>query len=153
MKSVPILVSGLSLLVSVLAQGPTDSPVPASCTFSCPAVDSVSRPLVKRPHAVGFNSHYSIFECAYHTRGEPRDFERKCSYYKETGLKALSATDDDCPPNAVPCPEAHSTSAAGLGRPPTRNPMFSNFEKDEVPSWVVGGRYLLYLKEHNRRSD
>ena len=68
-------------------------------------------------------------------------------------MKALGTADDDCPPNAVPCPEVNSTPEANLEGQPAMKPIFSNLEKDEVPSWVEGGRYLLYLKEHNRRSD
>jgi hypothetical protein len=64
MKSTQLLMYGLAFLVSVLAQGTSDAPATKSCTFSCPAVDSLSRPLVQRPHVIGFNSHYSIFECA-----------------------------------------------------------------------------------------
>ena len=63
MKFIQLLVSVLTLLISVLAQGPSGALVATSCTFSCPAVDSLSRPLVQRPHVIGFNSHYSIFEC------------------------------------------------------------------------------------------
>jgi hypothetical protein len=59
-------------------------------------------------------------------------------------MKALGATDDDCPQNAIPCPDGNSPAGADLeGRP-----MFSNLV-DEVPPWVEGGRYPLYLKEHN----
>lgn len=61
--SIQLLVSGLTFLISVLAQGPSAPVTTTSCTFSCPVVDSLPRPLVHRPNVIGFNSHYSIFEC------------------------------------------------------------------------------------------
>ena len=43
----------------VMAQDEAQS----SCSFSCPTTDKLSQPLVKRPHAIGYESFYSIFEC------------------------------------------------------------------------------------------
>ncbi|KAF8159010.1 hypothetical protein BJ912DRAFT_1050219 [Pholiota molesta] len=108
-----------------------------NCTFSCPEADIFSLPLVRRPNAVGYDSFYSIFQCIYLTPGEQSP-THKCTYDKASGKQRLSYIGDGCPPTAVPCLKE------GNARPP----MFSNQEKDEVPPWVEGARYLMYLKEH-----
>ena len=56
-----ILFSVLFVLLpcTVIAQDISKTP----CSFSCPSTDKRSQPLVKRPHTIGFESFYSIFEC------------------------------------------------------------------------------------------
>ena len=75
----------------------------STCSFSCPPTDKLSQSLVKRPHAVGFDSFYSIFECMWVTNGviyfskfwpihwirylssNPDLPDPTCSYYKVCG--------------------------------------------------------------------
>ncbi|KAF8965729.1 hypothetical protein BDZ97DRAFT_1757015 [Flammula alnicola] len=129
--------------------------LPLSCTFSCPEANAASLPLVNRPHAIGYESFYSVFECIYATPNS-QSSENKCSYYKvqaptwihvldgsqrhlqTSGLQALDSEGDNCLPNAVPC----------SGRENSKPPMFSGESKEEIAPWVEGGRSLLYLKEH-----
>ncbi|KAF9470838.1 hypothetical protein BDN70DRAFT_869509 [Pholiota conissans] len=108
-----------------------------TCKFSCPELDLLAQPLVKRANAIGHNSFYSVFECFYFS-AESRSMAHKCSYDKTTGAHRLGYRDDQCPPSAVPCENNEE-----------RPPKFSNFEDGlDVPPWVENGRYLLYLKEH-----
>ncbi|KAF8815493.1 hypothetical protein BYT27DRAFT_7079884 [Phlegmacium glaucopus] len=125
----------------VIAQDQDNAKSP--CSFSCPTTDKLSQPLVKRPHAIGFESFYSIFECIYLSSNSNLP-EHTCSYYKDSGLQALGSPGDHCIPTAATCPTLAGESAE------SKPPLFSSQDKDEVPSWVEAGRYHLYLKEHHR---
>jgi len=129
----------LILPCMVIAQDIVKTP----CSFSCPTMDKLSQPLVKRPYAIGFESFYSIFECKYLSSNEDLPYPT-CSYYKDSGLQALGSLHDHCIPNAVPCSDSAQESTE------TDPPSFSNQDKDEVPPWVETGRYLVYLKENHR---
>ncbi|KAF4611269.1 hypothetical protein D9613_006625 [Agrocybe pediades] len=134
----------LSLLC--LAQ---DSPKPPSspCQYSCPLFNTLRSnpwPLVKREGAIGWDSHYTIFDCVYAVPSSQSDLaisEWKCSYDKRTGLQALAAAGDNCPPRALQCPSSSDPHAA--------EPQFSHMENVEVLPWVENGRFLLYLMEHH----
>jgi len=125
----------------------SSSSIEAQCKFSCPPRNTLSWSLVKRKHAVGWDSYYTLFECVYAVPEKDSDLsisEWKCSYDKRTGHQTLSAAGDNCPPEAIPCP----SFSAGQDIAQAQMPMFSNFAKDEIPPWVENGRFLLWLKEH-----
>ncbi|KAF9556628.1 hypothetical protein CPC08DRAFT_90696 [Agrocybe pediades] len=154
-----LLALGCSLLSSVVAQNsPTTSKTP--CLFSCPLANdnpSGSWPLVKRAGAVGWDSYYTIFECVYSIPSSKSDLpisEWKCSYDKRTGLQSLAASNDYCPPKALPCPSSSPSSPVQSGETSREDePQFSNIEKVEVMPWVENGRFLLYLMEHHPGFD
>ncbi|KDR70745.1 hypothetical protein GALMADRAFT_75998 [Galerina marginata CBS 339.88] len=144
-----LLAAAIVLQVSffAFAQDAADGSSIPSCTFSCPETNSLSWSLVKRPHTIGFNTYYSIFECVYSTPSvSTTRSEHKCSYYKHTGSQALGAAGDNCPPNAIPCSQPSSPEAAGEA---ATTPLFSHQDNEELPAWVESGRYLLYLQEHH----
>ena len=64
MLSQRLLISLLFILPCLVAAAKS------TCSFSCPPTDKLSQSLVKRPHAVGFDSFYSIFECMWVTKTE-----------------------------------------------------------------------------------
>jgi len=131
----------LSVILPCIVIAQDEAKSGTTCSFSCPATDKLSQPLVKRPYAVGFESFYSIFECIYQSSDSNLPGHiHTCSYYKDSGLQALGSLDDHCIPTAVAC---STSDEAGP-------PLFSSQDKDEVPPWVDAGRYHLYLKEHHR---
>ncbi|KAH9474363.1 hypothetical protein JR316_0012821 [Psilocybe cubensis] len=149
-----LLNSGILALVCLLQLqlgfSQDTNPTP-SCTFSCPPENLASWKLVKRPFALGFDTFYTIFDCVYATlHPTPDDIvsERKCSYNKHTGSQALEAAGDNCPPQAIPCPDPPSPDSDAQSTQAHQEPLFSNIKGEEVLPWVEGGRYLLYLSEH-----
>ncbi|KAF9531273.1 hypothetical protein CPB83DRAFT_132098 [Crepidotus variabilis] len=104
-----------------------------ACTFSCPEVDDLSQPLVKRPGAIGFDSYYSIFECRYASPSS----EHACFYEKSSGEQKLASVNNNCPESAVSC-----TNNDG------RLSEFSNPDKEEVSPWIEFGRVQLRFIEH-----
>ncbi|KAF9051557.1 hypothetical protein BJ165DRAFT_1524487 [Panaeolus papilionaceus] len=137
------------LLVSVShsQEAPSEPVAPIDCTFSCPPTDLQGGVLVKRPNAIGFNSHYSIFECVYLLKSaEPTPTEHTCSYWKEYGEQILGSIGDNCSPKAVPCPNLAEGQHIDTANPP----LFSHQEKAEVLPWFDSIRYPLWLKEHHR---
>ncbi|PPQ67769.1 hypothetical protein CVT24_002779 [Panaeolus cyanescens] len=135
------LISSLTLA----QESPSESVAPIECSFSCPPVDLKDGVLVKRPRAIGYNSHYSIFECIYLSKSA-KHAEHTCSYWKLYGEKILGSVDDNCPQKAIPCPNL----SQGERIDPSNPPLFSNQEKPELAPWFESGRYPLWLKEHHR---
>ncbi|PPQ87648.1 hypothetical protein CVT25_011486 [Psilocybe cyanescens] len=128
-----VLLSGIIALVqwthlSLAQDTPSSSSLTPSCTFYCPPENIVSWKLAKRPFTVGFDSFYSIFEC-------------------HTGSQALEAAGDNCPPQAIPCPESPSSDSDSQSTQIQTTPTFSHIDGEEVVPWVEGGRYLLYLSD------
>ncbi|KAF8153435.1 hypothetical protein B0H34DRAFT_625906, partial [Crassisporium funariophilum] len=120
------------------------------CTFSCPPTDMRERTLVKQPHAIGFDSFYSIFECIYMSPAQ-KPVQHTCSYLKTTGLQILGSINDNCHPTAIPCADPTSISTgtdSDVAASPNGKALFSNEDKEYLLPWVENGRYLLFLKEH-----
>jgi len=65
-----------------------DTSASKTCLFSCPLTNTnptTPWPLVKRANALGWNSHYTIFECVYAVPSSQSDLaisEWKCAYDK-----------------------------------------------------------------------
>ncbi|TFK35938.1 hypothetical protein BDQ12DRAFT_261594 [Crucibulum laeve] len=109
---------------------------PLICNFSCPASDTDSHVLIRRPNAIPFVSDYSLFECIYGVHGNIDVEIHTCSYDKVSGKQILSYAANHCPEEAISC--------SGLD-----SPLFSSEgEKTEDVSWVENGRWLLHMKEH-----
>lgn len=59
----------LSVILPCIVIAQDEAKSGTTCSFSCPATDKLSQPLVKLPYAVGFESFYSIFECMWVING------------------------------------------------------------------------------------
>ncbi|KAF8876976.1 hypothetical protein CPB84DRAFT_379267 [Gymnopilus junonius] len=156
--NVGLLFVGLSPALAQSEEGGGSGAAAAStCLFSCPESDASSWPLVKRPHTIGWESYYSIFECVYSipkTNPSQELHEHKCSYGKQSGIQRLRVANDNCPPRAIQCPQPRlydpeDDEGEDHVEPPLNKPKFSNLDAEEVPPWVDNGRYLLFLSEHH----
>ncbi|KIK06064.1 hypothetical protein K443DRAFT_308228 [Laccaria amethystina LaAM-08-1] len=125
---------------------PQEPPPPLVTTttssYSCPPNDYSGFRLISKVDAIGYDSAYSIFECVYRIEmlGVVERVQT-CSYYKNSGLRALSSQAlPSCPTQALPC-------MAGS------QPLFSKVDSNipETPPWVESGRFLLWKKENPGR--
>ena len=80
------------LPIFILAQ---ETSVSKQCLFSCPLTNANPTnpwPLVKRTHAIGWDSHYTIFECVYAVPSSHSDLsisEWKCAYDKVSNMPLI----------------------------------------------------------------
>ncbi|KAF8891811.1 hypothetical protein BD779DRAFT_1513269 [Infundibulicybe gibba] len=110
------------------------SAAPLECTYACPLADSNGQVLVMDPSAIPYTGVYSIFDCVYGTPQTKLD-PLKCSYYKASGLLALSAAESLCPPQALSCAAIEEAR-------------YSAPEKVETPPWIDNAKNLLWIQSH-----
>ncbi|EDR01449.1 uncharacterized protein LACBIDRAFT_310814 [Laccaria bicolor S238N-H82] len=149
------LLSALALPQPQIDTNPTtpsteDGSKALTCAFSCPLQDNEGHGLILKMDGVGYNGVYSVFECIY---AAPNAFDesKTCWYYKTTGEPALPSRAIPCPAHATPCSSSSPTpDDAKTTLSHSTEPLFSkpNDGKPQTPSWVEGGRYMLYVKEN-----